>query len=371
MSPRITPQEKHNQEVLGRAKGALTVARIEQRWRTPYGPRSEHSWVRDSAAATINDVEAKDRLEAYGRWRRDQPKEARAISTTTVGGLIPSTIEPWVAEAVAYGLRSTAPLALALERLDLPPVGMNAAWAKVTTATTVPAAQSAQNSALTQSADTAIGSTTDPLQTIGSFVDFSSQSQEMSGGWFDNVIGEELGRAFGTRLETQLWSGTGSGGQIQGFQTMTGSSSSTVAGQSLAQVTAKIQDQYQQVFTNLGSAPDLLAMHPRRYANLMQGTNALGLAFDDAVADSLTIVASPAASVNLGATTNEDWILVLNRAAVPLVRDPEPNIEFHNQGPSAGTNLTFRWLIYAYLTLGVSRRPEGVGLVKGATTPSF
>jgi hypothetical protein len=54
-----------------------------------------------------------------------------------------------------------------------------------------------------------------------------------------------------------------------------------------------------------------------------------------------------------------------------LVSDAQPRLEFHNQGPSAGTPLTFRWLIYAYLTLGVSRRPEGVGIVKGTTAPAF
>jgi hypothetical protein len=169
-----------------------------------------------------------------------------------------------------------------------------------------------------------------------------------------------------------LWSASGSSGQITGFQVMTGNSSSTVAGQTLANITAKIADQFQQVSVNLGALPDLIAMHPRRYANLPQGCNALGLPFDEAVADSLQLVISPAASTNLGAGTNEDWILLLlNRAAVPLVLDPNPSVEFSRQGPSTGTNLTFRWLIYAYVTLGVSRRPEGVGLVKGATTPSF
>src|SRR5206468_3903549 len=116
---------------------------------------------------------------------------------------------PYVAEAVAYGVRSTAPLALALERLDLPPVGMNVAWAKVTTGASV-TNQTAENTALTASADVVAASATDALKTIGAFVDFSSQAQELSGGWFDRVIGEELGRAFGARLEAQLWNGSGS-----------------------------------------------------------------------------------------------------------------------------------------------------------------
>ena len=89
-------------------------------------------------------------------------------------------IEPWVAEAVAYGVRSTAPLATALLRLDLPPIGMNAAWAKVTTPATV-TNQTAENTAVTASADLVVASATDALGTIAASLEFSAQSQERSG----------------------------------------------------------------------------------------------------------------------------------------------------------------------------------------------
>jgi hypothetical protein len=80
---------------------------------------------------------------------------------------------------------------------------MSAAWAKVTTPATV-ANQTSENTALTASSDSVVASATDALGTIGSYVDFSSQSQEMSGGWFDQVIGEELGRAFGARSSSRF-----------------------------------------------------------------------------------------------------------------------------------------------------------------------
>ena len=134
-------------------------------------------------------------------------------------------IEPWVAEAVAYGVRSTAPLATALLRLDLPPIGMNAAWAKVTTPATV-TNQTAENTAVTASADLVVASATDALGTIAASLEFSAQSQERSGGWFDRVAGEELGRAYGARLERQIWAGTGASGQLKGLSVMTGNSSS-------------------------------------------------------------------------------------------------------------------------------------------------
>ena len=83
------------------------------------------------------------------------------------------------------------------------------------------------------------------------------------------------------------------------------------------------------------------------------------------------VIVSSAAPTNLGAGTNQDYILVLNRASTPLVRQAEPTLELHTQGPSIGTNLNRRFVIREYCALGVSRRPEGVGIVLGATTPTL
>jgi hypothetical protein len=129
---------------LERAKATLREART----RPSYGPDSEHSWVRDSALASMRvpDVNAVDRLARH----REAMREERAVGTSLLGGIVPATIPPYVAEAVAYGVRSGAPLASALERLDLPPVGVNVAWAKVTTGATV-TNQTAENAALTGS----------------------------------------------------------------------------------------------------------------------------------------------------------------------------------------------------------------------------
>src|SRR5262249_50327882 len=102
-------------------------ARIELYARTPYGPGSEHSWIRDSVVAMRGaSPDAQERLNLHRAAIDRGDVEKFAVNTGTLGGLVPSTIEPWTAEAVAFGVRSTAPLAAALLRLDLPPVGMNA-----------------------------------------------------------------------------------------------------------------------------------------------------------------------------------------------------------------------------------------------------
>ena len=341
--------------------------RVSLRDVDPYGPDSEHSWVRDSAAVLEvgGDHLAKERLD-----RSRSARETRAVSTSVLSFVGSQVLPPWVAESIGYGVRSTAPFAAALLRLDLPPSGDSASWAKVTTGASFTAgSQSAENAALTASADPVIASAQDDLKTIGSFIDVSSQSIERSGGWADMTFGRELGRAFGARLEQQIWNGAG-GAQLTGLTVMSGSSSSTVAGQTLGNQTAKVWAQYQAVADNLGELPDLVAVADRRAGGLGSLAAALALPWKPTMpVVPENVVVSPAAPVNLGGGTNEDWIVVMNRAAVPLVMAPNPTVQMQRQ--QAGNTLDYRMIMYAYVALGVSRRPEGVGLVKGLTAPTY
>ena len=165
----------------------------------------------------------------------------------------------------------------------------------------------------------------------------------------------ELGRAYGARLESELWVGPGTGGRITGLTIMTGSSSSTVAGQTLPNQTAEVWQQFDSVSNNLGELPDLIAMAPRRAGGLGSLTSAIGLQFEDALPSSVRdrIVISPAAPTNLGAGTNEDWIALLNRASTPLVMAPEPTVQMNASRPGTPSPTGDP---YAYATLGGPRR---------------
>jgi hypothetical protein len=351
-----------------RIRHELERAKLEISERTPYGETSEHSWVLDRALAAGKRSAPPDVAERLNRGRAAAEKETRAVGSSTLGGLIPAVIEPYVAEAVAYGVRSTAVLATSLLRLDLPPVGMNVAWAKVTTSATV-GGQTAESAAVTTSADAVVASATDPLATIAASLDFSAQGRERSGGWLDKVLGEELGRAFGARLEQQVWAGTGANQQLKGLTVMTGNSTSNVSGQTLALTVNQIANGYQTISANLGSPPDILALAPRRYAALEAATGALGLEASNLLPQGVELVISPAAPLTLGGGT-EDWPILINRGAIPLVADPQPRLEFQAQG-STSTALQFRFVIYSFAALGVSRRPEGVHTIKLLTPPTF
>jgi hypothetical protein len=133
MSPRVKPKtisqeiddaferEVDAEATLIRSAGTLQSAkerrRIALRDVNPYGAASPHSWVLDRAAVTLptGNAAAKERLNRF-----EASREARAITTTALGGLVPSTIPPWVAEAVAYGYaaahRSLSPLSASTSR---------------------------------------------------------------------------------------------------------------------------------------------------------------------------------------------------------------------------------------------------------------
>ena len=113
-----------------------------------------------------------------------------------------------------------------------------------------------------------------------------------------------------------------------------------------------------------------MAIASRRFGQFLAACAALGTDADGLLPASIQVVVSPAAPTNLGGGTNEDWLVVLNRASTPLVYDGEPTILFQRQGQTP-SNLNMKVTAYAYVTLGVSRRPEGCGLVKGVLAPSF
>jgi hypothetical protein len=328
-----------------------------------------YSFFGDMVAAKHGDAAAMGRLRHFHNTA-DQ-REQFAVSSSTLGGIVPGQLPPFVRDAVAMGLRASAPLVAALEVLPLPETSMNVSWGQVSTPATV-GVQSAQNATVPDSPDVVVGLKQDAIVTFTATAEFSAQSQERSGGWLDYVIGYELGHALGTQLETDVWNGSGASGHLKGILQATGPSTEAVAGQTLANHATAIAGQFNAIANNLGVLPDLVALAPRRYAYLQSLTAALGLpvenVFPEAVRDN--IIVSPAAPTNLSGT--QDALFLMNRASTPLVRGAAPTLEFHMEGPSIGpSTLTWRYLIYEHLTLGVSRRPEGIGIVTGLTAPSL
>lgn len=335
-------------------------AGVTVRERSPYGADSPHSFFHDEISAQLrHDATSSERLERH----RAAPAEKRAIVSGTLGGVVHNT-PLWISEAIAAAARSQAPLAEALEQIPLPAEGVTVPWSQFGTGSTV-TNQTGENVALTASADPAVAIVTDPVATVASYIDYSFQADDRSGGFFDAQIAGDLGSAFGARLEAQLWIGTGANQQVKGFAVATPGVSTTVGAQTLTAALPKIWSCWMQLARLLGSPPDLIAMTPERYAWLWAALDASNLQVKPTLPP-CDIVASPAGPVTLGAGT-EDWIVFANRMSVPLAVN-SPTFAVEKMPNTGATSLAAKLVIHGYVALGTAKRPEGWGLVKGLTT---
>jgi hypothetical protein len=341
---------------------------------SPYGQQSRYSFFADLALVSHRgEPSAKERLnrELAGRERllKEQP-ELRAVLSGTLGGIVPggSGMPAWTAEAVAAAVRSAAPLASALLRIPLPPEGNSVQFGKFSAGTTG-AVQNPEASSITEGGGTApaVAFDSEPFSTIATWIGVSFQAVDRSGGEVDQQIAADVGAAYGSKLEAELFVGTGSSGRIRGLNAASWGTTKTVAAQTLADFLLKFHDAFQSATVALGMPPDLAVFHPRRLAILQAQSGNVRLA--EILPSNLQIIASPAASSNLGGGTNEDWTFLINRDSTPLVTDP-PSVEAQVQGGSGGA-LQVNYVIHGYSAFASARRPEGLAVVKGATTPTF
>jgi len=343
------------------------ILRVHER--SPYGPDSEHSFFRDAAMAARvgGEPQAGNRLhvDRLLREKAATGKEERAVTTSTVGGIMP-TLPLWVDQALMAAVRSTAPLFDALEKLPLPEQGTTVQFSKWTTGSSV-GTQATESTAVT-SVDPAIAFDNEPLSTFAGAVVFSFQIADR-GVNADQQIAQDLGAAYAAKVESELWVGTGSGGRIRGLTQATPGTSVAAGGQTPANNIGAVHNCWQTLTMAFGAPPDILVVHPRRSAfwrqMILSGPQSGPQASVPQIA--ATLVESPAAPGNLGAGT-EDWPHFIVRRAVPVATDP-PQISFQPQ--QQGSLLITQCVLHGYLAFATSARPEGLGRITALTTPTF
>ncbi|HEX2111650.1 MAG TPA: phage major capsid protein [Gaiellaceae bacterium] len=183
----------------------------------------------------------------------------------------------------------------------------------------------------------------------------------------DAVIADDLGRAHGTALDSQIVNGSGSGQNMRGFLNVSGILSVAGTVTSAATFIESVWKAYSAVSgtSGYGSAnPDeyVVVLHPRRYAWAKGNTTGIP-------AQALfpgTVVPSAGVPTNLGAGTNEDVVLVVERSAVVLVGDSPVFRVFESVGSST---LTVRISSWNQAALVVDN-PTAVAKVTGLTPPS-
>lgn len=268
---------KHNLETAER-RAALPVeerrpatARGSLKRELTYRPDTNGSFFRDAYLAQFSmDTAARERIESHTREMHDEYRdrgiqmhepERRDVGTGAFTGLVtPVYLED---QFVAYR-RAGFPLYEWMRKLQLPGSGMTVNIGRLTTGTAV-AAQSAENAAVqeTDSDDTLL---TINVRTYSGQQDISRQAMERGIG-VDQVIYEDLTRAYFTKLGDACYNADGTSGTHLGIRSTVGIVAVTYTDGSptVPELWPKLQDAIQQVNAGIFAPARVIVMAPRRW----------------------------------------------------------------------------------------------------------
>ena len=375
-------------EAVPRAEGSVEVGREPRTYEQGARNADGHfrSFFQDLFHSEQGSHEAQMRL---NRHAREVAVEQRAAITTSSGG--PGLVPPqYLLDDLAIFARSSRPFADSLGPRPLPETGMTFNVPRVTTGTV--AALKAEGAAVS------VGSTvTDYLSfsvnTVAGLQDISRELLDRSDPATDQVLGQDLAADYAKKLDTELLNQT-----TNGITVLTGTNAVTYTTGSPTAILLypKFADAIQQVWTNRFAAPDLIVMHPRRWAQLLGGLDTQGrpLVLPDAMAgvqafntmaantanvpkglvgqiQGLPVVVDPNISTALGAGTNQDTIIVTRRADQLFFEVGAPTVSIET-GVLSG-NLQVRVYAWGYFAFTFARYAKSTSIIAGTglTPPTF
>lgn len=315
--------------------------------------------------------------------------EKRAITSTTLGGIIPPQ---YLVDLYAKASRNGRVFADQVNNSQLPDVGMSVIVPRLTQGLAA-AAQTTQNSAVVTQ-DVTESDLTVNVNTIAGYSPVSRQAIERAA-YSDQILFEDLIARYWAILDSYCLNGSGSNNQPTGLLGTSSIASSTATTATVAGVWPKIADVIQQINTNvggLGYAATKIFMHPRRWGffeaaldgqnrPLMPTEGALfNVAGDGTEATygfvgrmhGIPVFTDANIPTNTGAGTNQDSIIVIAHPVVHLwERSGDPvTLSFEQQ---AGTSLQVQLVCYGYAAFTAGRYPGASGAVTGAglVPPTF
>lgn len=355
-----------------------------------YTERSGNSFLGDAYRAQFqNDPDAQERIQ---RHQREMAIEKRAVSTSNFAGLV---VPQYLVDLYAPLARAGRPTADISRKHQLPAQGMSAVISRITTGTSVAAQTSQNTAAVSQDID-------DTTLTVDVFTIAGQQSVSkqalMRGTNIESIVLSDLIRAYHTKLDDLILNGSGSNGQPLGLATMTSgilvtytATTGTVAG-----LYPKIADSIQQIQSNVFVSPTHVIMHPRRLGFLLAGVdssnrplvvptannpmNAMGVgagtpAYGAASGYSilgLPIVTDANIATNVGASTNQDTIFVIDANESHLWEDGtgEPMyVTFEEPNGKVAINI----VLFGFAAYSAERYPKAIAQINGTglAAPSF
>lgn len=380
---------------------ALTVTRADvQVVSEPltYGERqgqAGHSFIRDMihAAPPGSDMPDPKAIERLQRHRIEmQTRDSTTTDTTSLGEMVPPL---WMVERFAAIARAGRPLANALNPMPLPAGTENIIVPKVTTGGSVHY-QTAQNTAIAEQDMVTGGTAQAVVKTLAGQIDTSLQSIEWSPvNMVDQFFLPELASLHANITETVVGTGNNTNGVWQGIigtsgtQTVTYTSASPTAGS----LYSKVADAIQQIHTNRFLPPNLIVMHPRRWAFLLAASDTTGRPLvvpaahgrfnsmaiqDEVVSEGFVgemqglpvLVSSAAIPTNDATGTTNDVVLVMRREDLWFWESSPRSRVLYEVLSGA---LTVRIQLYNYNAFMADRYPKAISAIRGTGlgTPSF
>lgn len=265
---------------------------------------------------------------------------------------------------------------------------------KINTGTAV-AIQTADNATISE-VDLTDTSVNAQVKTIAGQQGLAIQLIDQSPVAFDELVFRDLAGDYAVKFNQQVINGSGTANQIVGVRNTAGivSLAATDAGTETSKgqtIWKKIADAIQRIYTSRFQSPEVIVMHPRRWAafTAMLDANGRPLVVPNGPADNqlgefggvvtqqfvgtmhgLPVVTDPGLPTNLGAGTNQDVIHVLKASDLVLF---ESSVRTRALQETRATTLTVLLQVYGYLAFTAGRFPQSVVEIGGTalTAPTF
>jgi HK97 family phage major capsid protein len=346
-----------------------------------------HSYFRDlHLSRNKGNREATDRLE-----RNDKGRAAETRAITTVNGAGGEFVPPlWLEEQFVKLARPGRITANLIQNQPLPAGTDSINIPKVATGTAV-AVQATQNTGVQQT-DLTTTSISSGITTIAGGQTVSLQLMEQSPLNIDDIILGDLAAAYAVAYNTQVLSGSGSGGNQKGIFTLSGTNAVGITLTTAAGFYSAVANAIQQVHTNRFLPPSAIVMHPVRWAWLTAQVdsanrplvvpaanapmNALanqGVVVSQGYAGTmqgLPVYVDATIPTNLGAGTNQDEVLV---ARFEDLVQWESNVRAETFQQTYANQMSVFVRLYNYMSFQPARFPKSISVISGAglVAPTF
>ena len=352
----------------------VPVVKVGREERT-YRPDGEHNFLQDAFRSKFsNDHAATERVT---RAREEALAEYRS-TTGNYGGLV---VPQYLTDLYAPVLKSGRPFLSNVTAVPLPEAGMTLTIPRGATGTSV-AAQETQNTGVSNTTLTESDLTV-PVRTFAGQQLTSRQSVDRGTGIADILL-QDLFADYATKVNVSAISGDGTAGGHWGILNTTSVQTAAWTGTTGASLVSAVHNAVGKVNTSRYAPANLIVMHPRRWAWLCAssdtsqrplvqidgpGFNAVGngAAAGYGVVGSMVgipVVTDAGVPTNLGASTNEDRIIVTRREDVLFMEDASAPVGLTFEEVK-GDQLSVTMVVFGYSAFTAGRYPVATCAIQG------